>query len=152
MYTVEDRENLSSPKGLRRDSAGWQVEAILKFPAPDDRRGLRRFLGMVGYYRSFCQNFSSVVSPLTDLLSPKVPFEWSDRCQCAFETVKGLLVSAPVLLAPDFDSLFHLVVDECDVGAGTVLLQHGPAGIEHPVCYFSCKFNIHQRAYSTIEK
>ena len=59
----------------------------------------------------------------------------------------------PVLLAPDFGSPFHLVVDASDVGAGAVLLQHGPDGIEHPVCYFSRKCNVHKRAYSpTIER
>ena len=74
----------------------------LNFPAPDDRRGLRQFLEMVGYYQSFCQNFSSIVSPLTDLLSPTVAFEWIEKCQGAFETtVKGILLSSPMLLAPD---------------------------------------------------
>ena len=61
-------------------------------------------------------------------------------------------LSSPVLLAPDFRQLFHLAVDASDVGAGAILLQNGPDGVEHPVCYFSRKFNTHQRAYSTIEK
>uniref|UniRef100_A0AAY5KLN0 ribonuclease H n=1 Tax=Esox lucius TaxID=8010 RepID=A0AAY5KLN0_ESOLU len=52
---------------------GSKVEAIASFPAPTTRRQLRRFLGMVGYYRTFCRNFSAVVAPLTSLLSPKVP-------------------------------------------------------------------------------
>uniref|UniRef100_A0A673Y3Q0 ribonuclease H n=1 Tax=Salmo trutta TaxID=8032 RepID=A0A673Y3Q0_SALTR len=51
-----------------------KVEAIVAFPAPTTRRQLRRFLGMVGYYRTFCKNFSTVVAPLSSLLSPKVPF------------------------------------------------------------------------------
>ncbi|XP_073809789.1 uncharacterized protein [Danio rerio] len=61
-----------------------KVTAICDFPSPKDRKQLRRFLGMVGYYRSFCKNFATVVSPLTDLLCPKIQFEWSDACQCAF--------------------------------------------------------------------
>lgn len=78
-----------------------KVAAICDFPPPMDRKQLRRFLGMVGYYRSFCRNFATVVSPLTNLLSPKVRFEWSDACQYAFENVKSLLISSPVLAAPD---------------------------------------------------
>ena len=66
--------------------------------------------------------------------------------------LKGLLVSAPVLQAPDFSRPFNLAVDASDVGAGAVLLQRGPDNVEHPVCYFSRKLNSHQRAYSTIEK
>ncbi|KAG7453964.1 hypothetical protein JOB18_002015, partial [Solea senegalensis] len=48
-----------------------KVEAITRYPVPTTRRELRRFLGMVGYYRNFCRNFSTVVYPLTSLLSPK---------------------------------------------------------------------------------
>jgi hypothetical protein len=51
---------------------------------------------MVGYYRSFCPNFSSVVAPLSGLLQQKVKFEWSLACRQAFGQVKMLLSTAPV--------------------------------------------------------
>ena len=54
-------------------------------------------------------------------------------------------------MAPDFDKCFKLAVDASDVGIGAVLLQDNN-GIDHPVCYFSKKFNKHQKNYSTIEK
>lgn len=59
---------------------------------------------------------------------------------------------APVLVAPHYDRPFKLAVDASDAGAGAVLLQVGSDGIEHPVCYFSKKFQKHQKSYSTIEK
>lgn len=65
---------------------------------------------MVGYYRGFCQNFADVVAPLTDLLRPKRPFEWSQQCQCAFDNTKSLLVNAPVLMAPNFERSFLVAV------------------------------------------
>lgn len=129
-----------------------KVSAIAEFPIPTTRRELYRFLGMAGYYRSFCQNFSSVVHPLTSLLSPSKQFVWSVECQHAFESVKALLCSAPVLAAPDFALPFKLEVDASAVVAGAVLLQEDKNSIEHPVCYFSRKFNKHQCNYSTIEK
>ncbi|KAL2076889.1 hypothetical protein ACEWY4_027519 [Coilia grayii] len=129
-----------------------KVEAILHFPAPTSRRELRRFLGMVGYYRSFCKNFSTVAAPLTDLLSTKRVFKWDDACQAAFDSVKALLTTGPVLAAPDFNLPFSLTVDASDLGAGAVLYQTGSDGLDHPVAYFSRKFNNYQRAYSTIEK
>ncbi len=49
-------------------------------------------------------------------------------------------------------SKFKLEVDASAVGAGAVLLQEDEDGIDHPVCYFSRKFNKHQVNYSTIEK
>ncbi|KAL2103146.1 hypothetical protein ACEWY4_000014 [Coilia grayii] len=129
-----------------------KVEAILNYPVPSTRRELRRFLGMVGYYRSFCKNFAAIAAPLTDLLSSKVSFAWTQRSQVAFESVKALLTTAPVLAAPNFSLPFSLAVDASDLGAGAVLLQSDQHGLEHPVCFYSRKFDKHQRAYSTIEK
>ncbi len=57
-----------------------KVEPIWSYPAPGSRHELRRFLGMAGYYRSFCKNFSAVVALLTDLLSPKTRFHQSLLC------------------------------------------------------------------------
>ena len=128
------------------------MQAIVDFLAPQTRHELRRFLGMAGYYRPFCRNFSDVVASLTSLVSPKVPFEWTEGCQFAFEGVKALLCSSPVLAAPNFEHPFKLEVDASALGAGAVLLQEDERGIDHPLCYFSKKFRKSQLNYSTIEK
>ncbi|KAF7198948.1 putative LOC107373844-like protein [Nothobranchius furzeri] len=57
-----------------------------------------------------------------------------------------------VLTAPDLSRPFKLEVDASDAGAGAVLLQEDAGGLDHPICYFSRKFNIAQSHYSTIEK
>lgn len=59
---------------------------------------------------------------------------------------------SPVLSAPHFSFPFKLEVDASAVGAGAVLLQEDNQSIDHPVSYFSCKFNKHQLQYSAIEK
>nr|XP_054592685.1 uncharacterized protein LOC129157498 [Nothobranchius furzeri] len=56
------------------------------------------------------------------------------------------------LTAPDLSRPFKLEVDASDAGAGAVLLQEDAGGLDHPICYFSRKFNFVQRYYSTIEK
>ena len=120
-----------------------KVNAISEFPVPKCKRQLMRFLGMAGYYRKFCKNFSGIAEPLTNLLKKSTKFKWNDKCQDAFDRLKAILKSAPVLLAPDFDKCFKLAVDASDVGIGAVLLQEDNNGIDHPVCYFSKKFNKH---------
>ncbi|KAK5902645.1 hypothetical protein CesoFtcFv8_007881 [Champsocephalus esox] len=109
--------------------ADAKIRAIASLPVPSTRRELRRFLGMAGYYRRFCRNFSSVAAPLTTLTSPSKSFVWSD-----------------------FSKPFKLEVDASGVGTGAVLLQEDAQAIDHPVSYFSRKFNKHQLKYSTIEK
>lgn len=129
-----------------------RILAILKFPVPVNWKALRSFLGMSGYYLNFCHNFSTMVKPLTNLLSPKSEYEWSPNCQTAFASIKTLFCSAPVLAAPDLSRPFILEVDTSAVGAGAVLLQEDAVGVDHPVSYFSRKFHEYQSKYSTVEK
>lgn len=129
-----------------------KVRAIDSFPVPTTKKELMRFLGMIGYYRGFCANFSTVVAPLTDLLKANNKFEWSPSCQGAFMNAKLLLSTAPVLVAPRWDRAFQIQVDASQVGAGAVLLQKDDNGVDRPVSYFSKKFNSYQLNYSTIEK
>ena len=129
-----------------------RIEAIVNYPTPKNVTGLRRFLGMSGFYRKFCKNYSQIAVPLTDLTKKNTKFSWGPECDKAFNQLKAILWNVPVLKAPDFGKAFKLAVDACDLGAGAVLLQEEDDGVEHPVCYFSKKFDCHQRNYSTIEK
>ncbi len=113
-----------------------KVSAIIEFPSPTKKRELRHFLGMAGYYRGFCKNVASVVSPLTDLLSSERRFVWNPECESGFQAAKDLLCNAPVLSAPNFTRPFQLQVDASAQGAGAVLLQQDSFVIEHPICYF----------------
>ena len=79
----------------------------------------------------------------------RIRWLWNDKCQDAFHRLKAILKSAAVLLAPDFDKCFKLTVDASDVAIGAVLLQEDNNGIDHPVCYFSKKFNKHQKNNAT---
>ena len=129
-----------------------KVEAILQYPVPDSRKALMRFIGMIGYYRRFCQNFAQVSAPLTDLLSTKRTFKWSSECQTAYDRLKCVLASAPVLQAPDLEKPFTISVDASDNGVGAVLFQSDSNDVLHPVCYYSYKFKSYQKSYSTVEK
>ena len=129
-----------------------KVAAILDLPQPKNRRDILRVLGMCGFYRRFVPNFAAVTAPLTNLLKKNVKFVWADICEQAFAGVKSILACEPVLLAPNFEAPFKLAVDACDIGVGAVLLQSDENGLDRPVAYFSRKLNVHQRAYSTIEK
>ena len=129
-----------------------KIQTIAKFPIPTSRKELARFLGMAGYYRNFCLNFSEIAAPLTNLLSKKVKFVWTDDCQLAFDKVKLLLQKSPVLKSPDYEKPFKLIIDSSDVGTGSVLVQEASDGLDHPVSYFSKKFLKYQKNYSVVEK
>lgn len=98
---------------------------------------LRRFLGTAGYYR----NFSDAALTRTNFLHDSVPFVWSPSCLAAFNAAKLLLCRASVLSVPDFMKTFKLEVDMSSTGAGAVLIQEDAQGIDHPISFFSHKFN-----------
>ena len=128
-----------------------KVVAIKEYPAPRTRKELLRYLGMIGYYRAFCKNFSTVAYPLTELLSKNVRWKWGEACQESFAKTKKLLTESPVLISPDFGEGFILYVDASDVGIGAMLAQERNK-VHRPVAFYSKKFEKYQRAYSTVEK
>ena len=129
-----------------------KVLAIKEYPVPRDKKGNMRFLGLAGFFRKFCRNFSVLASSMTDLLKKGTKFVWEAKQQQAFESIKAILTHEPVLRAPDFGKAYSLSVDACDVGISAVLLQTDEEGIQHPISYYSKKLSRAQRNYSTVEK
>ncbi|XP_062230018.1 uncharacterized mitochondrial protein AtMg00860-like [Phragmites australis] len=78
-----------------------KVQDVLDWVQPQNVSEIRSFLGLAGYYRRFIENFSKVAKPMTQLLKQGSVFEWSDACESAFQTLKKLLTTAPVLAQPD---------------------------------------------------
>lgn len=92
------------------------------------------------------------MAPLTNLLKARTKFIWSPECQSAFDEVKTLLCSTPVLAAPRLGEPFQLQGDGSNVSAGAVLMQADVNGVVRIVSYFSKKFKPYQLQYSVIEK
>lgn len=128
-----------------------RVRAIAEYPAPKTVRQVRSFLGMAGWYQRYIANFSSIASPITDLLKGKGQFSWTPEAQAAFDELKGRLTSAPVLTHPDFSRPFTIQCDASITGVGGVLYQLDDDGNERPIAFMSKKLNAAQRNYSVTE-
>lgn len=81
------------------------------------------------------------------LLKSSVKFNWTPVCQFAFESIKALLTSSPVLAAPQLNRPFKPHVDACQVGDGALLLQENEQDIDCPVSFFSRMFASYQSRY-----
>ena len=138
--------------GGRIKPVASKVKAILDFPRPLNKPDLMRFLGMINFYRKFCNNIATVAAPLTELLRKRQKFRWEAAQQQSFDSLKRLLVSAPVLQAPKFGARSELYVDASSTGVGAALHQFDEEGNSRPVGYFSKKLNRYQLNYSTVEK
>ncbi|XP_075499157.1 uncharacterized protein LOC142537531 [Primulina tabacum] len=110
-----------SKKGIEVDKA--KIEVIKNLPPPASVKGVRSFLGHGGFYRRFIKDFSKIAKPLSSLLMKDVPFDFHSDCLQAYEDLKERLVTAPVLVAPDWDLPFEIMWDASDTAVGAVLGQ-----------------------------
>ncbi|XP_013382645.1 uncharacterized protein LOC106153310 [Lingula anatina] len=130
-----------------------KVDRLRNAPRPQTKKQVRSFIGLAGYYRKFIPNFSELSAPLTDLTKKGEPtvVRWEEPQECAFQTLRKLLISAPILRMPDFSRSFILRTDASDVGVGAVLLQKYDDEL-FPVAYASKKLLPREKNYSVIER
>ena len=124
-----------------------KIKAVKEFRIPANVTEIQSFLGLAGYYRKFIKNFSHKAKPLTDLTKKDNPFKWLKKHQEAFENLKEILCTAPVLRFPDYKKEFTLITDASNVRLEAVLSQDG-----HPCCFISRTLNGAEQNYSTSEK
>ena len=114
-------------------------------------KGIRSFLGHAGFYKRFIKDFSKIAKPLTNLLEKDASFVFDDECLRAFELLKEKLVSAPIIVAPDWNLPFEIMCDASDYAVGAVLGQRKNK-LLHVIYYASRVLNTAQRNYATTEK
>ncbi|KAL5815789.1 hypothetical protein ACOSQ3_024167 [Xanthoceras sorbifolium] len=132
--------HIVSEEGIKADPK--KIEAIVEWKPPRNVTEVRSFLGLAGYYRRFVKGFSSIANPLTKLLHKNVRFEWTDRCQAAFDRLKAMLVEAPVLTQPISGKDYVIYSDASHHGLGCVLMQEGKV-----VAYASRQLKNHELNY-----
>ena len=121
-----------------------KVEAVANWDQPTMVTEVRSFLGLAGYYRRFIEGFSKIAGSLHCLTRKGVKFEWTDRCEESFQTLKEKLTSAPVLTLPEGNEGFEVYSDASRQGLGCVLMQH-----KRVVAYASRQLKKHELNYPT---
>jgi hypothetical protein len=85
-----------SPKGITVDPG--KVKYVLDYKPPTSVTQVRSFLGLTGYYQRFISNFSKIAKPITEQLKKGTMYGWSKDCDEAFQRLKKLLTTSPVLV------------------------------------------------------
>ncbi|GJV39115.1 putative reverse transcriptase domain-containing protein [Tanacetum coccineum] len=129
-------------EGIQVDPA--KIESVKDWASPKSPTEIRQFLGLDGYYRRFIEGFSKIAKPMTKLTQKKVTFEWGNKQEAAFQTLKNKLCSAPILALPQGAENFIVYCDASHKGLGTVLMQNGKV-----IAYASRQLKIHENNYTT---
>ncbi|KAG9450268.1 hypothetical protein H6P81_010233 [Aristolochia fimbriata] len=138
-----------SEKGIEVDKA--KIEVIEKLPPPTSVKGIRSFLGHASFYRRFIKDFSKIAKPLSNFLSKDVKFDFNTECLLAFDLLKQKLISAPIIVSPDWSLPFELMCDASDFALGAALGQRKEK-VFHTISYASHTLTGPQLNYTTTEK
>ncbi|GBN54786.1 Transposon Tf2-9 polyprotein [Araneus ventricosus] len=143
-----------------------RVDAILKFPRPSTITQLRRFLGMLNYYRRFIRQAAHILAPLVKFLEgiknkkrsrqrvktkPEEELSWTDEATTAFEQVKEALAQATLLHHPIPNAPLSIWVDASDFAVGGALTQYSD-DLWQPLAFLSMKLTSSQKKWSTYDR
>ena len=144
--------HLLATNGIKLQSE--KIKAISEMKLPKNQKGVREFLGMVGYYRKFINRFADATKPMTKLTRKGVNFEWTDECQIGFNYLKTCLTEAPILKYPNPSKRYVVFMDALDQAAAAILTQEYPSEDgetnEMLIAYLSAQFSDTQFKWSTV--
>jgi RNase H-like domain found in reverse transcriptase/Integrase zinc binding domain len=128
-----------------------RIKTIVEWPVPKSQHDIQVFLSFANFYRRFVERYSRVVLPITDLLRKSQKFLWTTLAQEAFDRLKTLFTTAPILKHFDPNLLITLHVDSSGAAiSGIISRPHN--GVLHSVAFWSrkcieakCNYDIHNR-------
>ena len=129
-----------------------KTAAVVNAPRPQNVTEVRSFLGLVNYYHKFLPNLATILHPLNQMLESNYQWDWTDRCEEAFQKVKVMIASDLVLTHYDPKLPLQLACDASPVGIGAVLSHVMPDGTERPIAFASRSLSKAERNYAQIDK
>ena len=124
-----------------------KIEAIQNIAPPRNRRELRKFIGIVNYYRDMWIRRSHVLAPLATLTSKTTKWRWGEREQWSFDKMKQIISKETLLAYPDFNKPFIIHTDASHTQLGAVISQN-----DKPIAFYSRKLKPEQTRYTTTER
>uniref|UniRef100_A0A8C5QHQ9 ribonuclease H n=1 Tax=Leptobrachium leishanense TaxID=445787 RepID=A0A8C5QHQ9_9ANUR len=128
-----------------------KVDALVKAPAPTSVHQLRSYLGLLNYYNKFLPDLAHTLFPLHKLLEKHSRWDWSAKCQHAFESSKRKLLASRMLVHYDRQKPLTLACDASPYGLGAVLSHILPDGSEKPVAFASRSLTKTESNYSQFD-
>ena len=123
---------------------------VIEFPVPESFTQVRTFYGLVGHYQHFIKGFAHIVRPLYKVLGKEVkmgPVQLPQEAQEVVRILTDKILSAPVLVFPDFDKPFLLERDASKEWLGAMLSQKQDDVCYHPITFGSHSLTPTERNY-----
>jgi len=127
------------PKGVEMQKE--KIEEVLSWPAPRNIKKVQKFLGLTNYYRRFIKNFARIAAPLYMLVRKEQKWKWEKEQKKAFERLKAVFTTEPVLAIPDIDREMRVEADASDYTTRGVLSIKCEDGKWRSVAFISKSLN-----------
>ena len=114
-----------------------KIDGVLNWPEPKNVKDIRKFLGLTNYYRRFIKDFAWVARPMNMLTRKNVKWQWGKEQQKAFNKLKGIFTTRPVLAASDLDKEFRIEADASNYATGGVLSMKCSNKLWRPITFIS---------------
>jgi len=138
------------PEGLKMDEE--KIRTIRDWKEPTNVKGVQSFLDFANFYRWFIRDYSKITAPLSSLTRKEKAWEWGDKQQEAFGTLKRAMTTEPILQHFDPERPVTIETDASDYAIGAICSQPDEKGILHPVAYYSRKLKDPERNYDIHDK
>ena len=129
-----------------------KMDRMLSWPEPKNTKDIRKFLGLINYYRRFIKNFAQVARPMNMLTRKDVKQQQGEEQQKAFDELKRIFTTKPVLVAPDLNKEFRIEVDASNYATGGVLSIKCSNKLQRPVTFISKSLSDTEKNYEIHDK
>jgi RNase H-like domain found in reverse transcriptase len=130
-----------------------KISAIQDWPEPRKVKDVQSFLGFANFYRHFIYNYSDITVPLTCLTRKGSPWNFTNECCSAFETLKKAFTMAPILSFWIPKSQLVLETDASDYALAAILSIVSPDDGEiHPIAFHSRTFSAPEHNFDVHDK
>jgi len=130
-----------------------KVVGVREWPTPENKTDVQAFLGFVNFYQRFIRDFSAKARSFFNLTCSEQVWTWSGKEQIAFEDLKTVVTTAPVLVSPQDSEPFWVEADSSNFATGAVLSQQSMTDRKwHPVVFYSKSLSSMERNYKIHDK
>ena len=130
-----------------------KVARVHDWPIPENWTDMQAFIGFVNFYHHFIQDFSTIARPLFNITHSNKAWNWDTKEQEAFECLKMVVTTAPVLVSPQDSEPFRIEADSSDFASGAILSQQLPREEKwHPVAFYSKSLSLMEWNYEIHDK
>jgi len=130
-----------------------KITRIQEWPTLENKIDVQAFLGFVNFYQRFIRDFSTKARPLFDLTRSEQVWTWSGKEQVAFEDLKIVVTTAPVLMSPQNSEPFWIEADSPNFATRAVLSQQSTTDKKwHPIVFYSKSLSSVEQNYKIHDK